>query len=212
MKRTALAGAVLAMAAGMALAQTVTTQKAAAEKAPVEKRYEAMNTVCNLSADQLRQLDALDTAMMQAVTDYQAANADKIAAAQAAMDAATRSKDKTALDKATGDWNTLMAPLWNIAQQHYSDVLAVLTSGQKAQWQQYTAVLSIKTIYARAGLSDDQIKQVQAAYADLAKDTALTWEGLMTQLAAKTKDLLTPEQKAIMAKATKPGPFGTKTF
>ena len=55
------------------------------------------------------------------------------------------------------------------------------------------------------------MEQIETAYKDLAKDTALTKSARMTKLATKiTTDILTAKQKARYAKATKPGPYGTK--
>jgi len=172
-----------------------------------------LDAVCGLTAEQKQQVAAVDAGMLQAVSEYKAAHAEEIAAAKKAIDDARKAKDAEALAKAQADYAALMAPLGEIARKHYSDLMAVLTAEQKAKWLEHGAVLSMKSIYGPLKLTAQQVEQIRAAYKVLVKDTSLTRAALMTQLAAKVKDdILTAEQKSRYAKATKPGPFGTKRF
>ncbi|MFB3891999.1 MAG: hypothetical protein ACE15C_08245 [Phycisphaerae bacterium] len=146
-------------------------------------RFATLAAVCSLTADQEQQIAALDAAMLKASADFMAANGERLKALDAAIiDAQTRG-DAAALAKAKADKDAILAPAGENAQKSYQDVMAVLTAEQRAKWQEYSALESIKTIYAAAKLTADQLAKVQAAYqAIVAASGGATYAEIMTRL------------------------------
>ena len=194
----------VALTASLALADGPVATPTAPSIAPLD-------AVCNLTDQQKQQVATIDATLLDAVRTYRAANDEKIAAAQEAVSAARKAGDAEALATAQANLLALLTPLAQYSQTHHADLMAVLTTEQKARWDEHMAVRQMKSIFGPLKLTDQQIAQIKAAYQDLIKDTSLTRTALLTKLATKiTTDILTDKQKARYAKATKPGPYGTK--
>ncbi|MCX5677147.1 MAG: hypothetical protein NTX87_19330 [Planctomycetota bacterium] len=161
-------------------------------------RYSQMIKVCNLSQEQQKEIRTIEADRDKVAQNYYAENAEKMKAAQAALSEAYRSKDKDAIQKAMLDYRELMEPVGEFQKSAHDKVMAVLTTEQKAAWQENQVMGNIKAMFYRANLTDDQLGQLKAAYADLAKDKDAKVEDLARKLNEQARGLLTDEQKEAM--------------
>jgi len=158
-------------------------------------RYGQMTKVCNLSDEQQKQIKEIEADRDKATQNYYAESAEKMKAAQAALSDAYRSKDKDAIQKAMLDYREIMEPVGEFQKSAHEKVMGVLTADQKAAWQEHQVLNNVKAMFYRAKLTDDQLGQLKAAYADLAKDKDAKVEDLVRKLNEQARGLLTDEQK-----------------
>jgi Spy/CpxP family protein refolding chaperone len=164
-------------------------------------RYGQMTKVCNLSEEQQKDIKEIEAERDKATQAFYADNAEKMKAAKAALGETYKSNDKDAVQKAMSDYREMMAPLSEIQKSAHSKVMAVLAPEQKAAWQEYQVFSSLKAMFSRAKLTDEQMGKLKAVYADLAKDKDAKVEDITRRLNEQARTLLTDEQKEAM-KAT----------
>jgi Spy/CpxP family protein refolding chaperone len=181
-------------------------------KPVIPASIKALDGVCNLTADQATQAIKLTDDFQKVVAEFKAANSDKAKELRQAILDAKKKADAAVEAKAKADLQALYAPMEQTAKDYSSSLMAMLTPDQKAKWDEFRAIQAIKGIYGPAKLTDKQIDQVKAARKKIIADGAAGFDQIMIALVGKMSDILTPEQQAIMAKAKRPGPFGTKIF
>jgi Spy/CpxP family protein refolding chaperone len=90
-------------------------------------------------------------------------------------------------------------------------VQSVLTAEQKVTIAKHRAMMYVKAMFARAKLTDEQMKRVEAMVDELAKDQkadlATVWQSY-NKLAEKIRELLTAEQKKAMEVPNRAGAAG----
>ena len=90
-------------------------------------------------------------------------------------------------------------------------VQSVLTAEQKVTIAKHRAMMYVKAVFARAKLTDEQMKRVEALVDDLAKDQkadlSTVWQSY-SKLAEKIRELLTAEQKKALEVPNRAGPGG----
>jgi Spy/CpxP family protein refolding chaperone len=160
--------------------------------------YGQMIKVCNLTEDQQAKIKDIEQERDKAVAAFHTENAEKLKAAREALGEASKSQDKDAIQKASKDYQEASAPLAEIYKRAQAQVMDLLTPEQKATWQEYQVMNSIRGMFGRAKLTDDQWAKIKAAYADLAKDKDARTEDIVRKLSAEVKGMLTDEQKEAM--------------
>jgi Spy/CpxP family protein refolding chaperone len=161
-------------------------------------RYGQMIKICGLSEEQQNEIKEIEAERNKITQAHYAENADKLKEAQAALSEAYKSKDKDAIQKAMADYRDLMEPVGEFQKSAHAKIMGVLTAEQKAVWQEYQVFNNIKAMFYRANLTEEQLAQLKAAYADLAKDKDAKVEDLVRKLNEQARGLLTDEQKETM--------------
>ncbi len=185
-----------------------TRKKRAARKRPLLRGMHAqMAKVCGLSEDQQKQIAELNAQRAKELAAFREENKAKFEALREAIKKAREAKDKEAAKKARAEYSALRAKEHEIIKKSRAAIMEVLTPEQKAKWDQYQAVLTIKRRISPVKLTAEQEEQVKAAYVKLAAGAeAATRKGRSTLLAKLyaqvEKEILTPQQRTDVAVAS----------
>ena len=205
--------AVLGTAAGVLQAeqgQDAPKQRKRPQRKPRQKRpllrgmHAQMIKVCDLSEDQQKRIAELAAERSKALKDFNTENAEKIKALSDEQKKAREAKDKEALKKARDEYSALRAKQNEITKKSQDDIMAVLTPEQKAKWDEYQAVLTVKRRFRGIELTEDQVAKIKAAYVKTAAGADMTTEkgrrGAYAKLYAEVqKEVLTEEQRTTVA-------------
>lgn len=161
-------------------------------------RYGQMIKICGLSDEQQSEIKTIEADRDKVTQNYYAECTEKMKAAQAALSEAYKSKDKDAIQKAMAEYRDIMEPVGEFQKSAHAKVMGVLTTDQKATWQEYQVLSNVKAVLYRAKLTEDQLAKLKAAYADLAKDKDAKVEDLVRKLNEEARAMLTDEQKETM--------------
>lgn len=168
---------------------------------PATVKYQVLIRICGLTPEQQGQLLELDKSITQKVDAFLAAHAEELQKADAAIAEAIRQKDLSALAAARQAKQDILAPLLNAARQDHESIMAILTPEQKALWQEFTVMESVKARFMRAGLTGEQTARLKAAYAEYAAETGATPASITARLISLAESLLTDQQKQALAAA-----------
>ena len=184
MNRTALMlGAALLLAAA-ARAEDPKAQASAFAK---------MSEVCHFDAGQLAKVKAIEETRDQAIKEWQEKSEAKIKETQAKILDLSAKQDHKGLNEPLKAMQDLYKPYVDALQKAHVDVMALLTDEQKVRWRDYQLEEFLKSNYARAHLTDEQVKTIKALYADLFKEDPV---GALGKLTRKVNfDILTEDQR-----------------
>jgi Spy/CpxP family protein refolding chaperone len=161
--------------------------------------YEEMFKVCELTKDQLEKVAKIEALRVLAMKDKE----KELKAAQDGYLASNSSKDPDVMAKAQAKYMELYNAVNAERTKAQNETLAVLTREQKAKWQEYTVLKSVKLWYGDIKFSEQQWDKIMALYEKLAKDPAVAEQNnLVNVFNSKVRDILTPEQKAKRLMAT----------
>jgi Spy/CpxP family protein refolding chaperone len=146
--------------------------------------YEELIKVCEFTPEQQKKI--LDIAALRAKVAKDVEEAVKAA------------KDRSSRNKAS-------RPLYEVIAKSQGELDKTLTVEQKAKWQQYVILRTVKQTYSSAKLSDEQWNKIMDAYEKLAKDSSAKPCKIMNKLRAMIDAMLTPAQKAKMLLTTRYG-------
>jgi len=170
-----------------------------------------LDEICGLTDAQKWRVVAADREFLRARDAYKATIGERQARAKAAIDAARKRRDSKALARAMQDFRNVMAPIGEMGRTHYAELMAVLTDRQMALWRRHAAVTTMRSIFGPLKLTDAQIARIGELYDELIAREELTRKEMMTLLAVRIRaGVLDDRQRRRYAKATKPGPYGTK--
>jgi len=163
-----------------------------------------MKKVCELTEDQVKQINDLSAARSKALKEWNEANGDALKAAYEKVKAAREAKDKEATKKAYEELNVLRKAQSEIVAKSQADVLAVLTDEQKAKWRTYNAVRSVKMRFRGIELTEEQNAQIEKIVAAAADKLAETDRKKRYAASAKlseqvSKEVLTEKQRSKLA-------------
>jgi hypothetical protein len=105
-----------------------------------------------------------------------------------------RGRDRDAIAQAQKAYHELLAPIHEIMRKSQSDLTDVLTPEQKGALHDYQLMTAVRSMVAPVQLSEEQIQHLKAAY----KEGDI--EGFGGKLYPAIQQVLTPEQKAAIAK------------
>ncbi len=163
--------------------------------------------VCDLTADQKRQLLDIEAAKTKVRNDNDPREATKVYRDD--LNKGLASGDNDARAKAIAKYAAARKTITeayakaqakideaNTKARHQIDIL--LTPEQKAKWKEYTILKDVKQLQQdyQIAFSDQQWDKIMEAYEKLAKDPEIKFSELVMKLAAKIEGILTPEQKA----------------
>jgi Spy/CpxP family protein refolding chaperone len=154
--------------------------------------YEEFFKVCELRPDQQKKILEIEAARKVEAKEKQ----DAYKAAQDALQEAYKNKDNDGWVKHSAELRDTGAAVGEYYKKAQVDIMAVLTKEQKAKWQEYTTLKSIKFWNADVKFTDEQWNKIIEAYETLAKDATLRPEDIMYKLNQKVGALMTPDQKA----------------
>ncbi|MGA2620901.1 MAG: Spy/CpxP family protein refolding chaperone [Thermoguttaceae bacterium] len=157
-------------------------QEAYAPMQEVFKKYQKELDAVLTPEQQAKQQEQRMTAWIKNLTDPVQLSGEQIEKARAAYGELAKAADHEALGR------KLPETIQNI-----------LTSEQKATIVKHRAMMYVKAVYARAKLTDEQMKKVQTLVDDLAKgqNPKMDWQAF-GKLAEKIGGLLTDQQKEAM--------------
>lgn len=196
----------------LALALPAAAQKAAKPKSALRGEWASMVKECNLTADQQAKLEEKVAAMNKAVADWDAQHKEQMDKLNAEIKAAKEAKDKARLKELSAQKKPLDVERAALIAEHRNGIMELLTPEQKTAWAVYQLQREVLGKFKKAKLTEDQIAKIkplcEAAQAELAKLGADDTKG---QKAVKEKlfadveqQILTAEQRALMAPAAKP--------
>lgn len=136
-------------------------RRAAKEPAPSE--CELMLAELQLNAEQQAQLKEKCKAKEDALAAWNAANADKLRAAEDAAKAAKTAADPAARKRANDDLKALHAERDRAAADAAAAVLAVLTPEQRAAWDAFKLYQTVIQRYRKAEPTGEQLAKIKAA-------------------------------------------------
>lgn len=149
-----------------------------------------------LSDDQIKAMVAIDLARDQAISQFQADNADKIKANQDAMTEAMASRDFEKISQAAAEATKLQAPMTQLYDKTQTDRFALLTAEQKANWLEHTVMQVFSFQLSNFSATDEQKATIMEACAVLCAQKGATIESVRSQLVIKLMNLVTNEQKS----------------
>lgn len=177
-----------------------------AAKDPLTDYLATITVICTPTPDQQT---AINTKFQAAETDlhaYDAKNKDTARTLNTGLKDARKAQDKAKIQ----DFNAQLKPLKDgrdaIIKQFAKDVLTLLTPDQLQAWASYQLRLEVKTYFANAKLTDEQLTKIQPLCDDTAKEIAklkdddtLGKAKLKHDLLAKVNNaILTDDQRAAM--------------
>lgn len=163
-------------------------------------RYQIMVKVCSLSDEQQRQIAELERAFTQTMDDFLSTHAEELRKSDAAIAEATSRGDQTALKEARQAHALILQPLEKTAKGHYEDVIAVLDLKQRLLWQEHLVISVVKAKFLQAGLTDEQLTRMKAAYAEIAADTTLKPVDIERKLTSSVELTLDEKQRQRLTK------------
>jgi len=172
---------------------------------PVLRGMQAeMAKVCELSDEQIKQIDSVNAKRNKALAAHRKDNAEKIKAAAEAMKKAREAKDKEATKKAYEAQAAIRAEQSGIVEKFDRQVMDVLTDEQKQLWAAHEMARYLKRRYPKFEFTDDQIAKAiaaqKAAEADVPAGDAKAAAKARRALDEKIReDVLTGEQRATLA-------------
>ena len=146
--------------------------------------YEELFKVCEFAPEQQKKILDIEDRRAKVATDVE--------------EAVKAAKDRSSRNKAG-------KPLYEAIAKSQGELDKTLTVEQKAKWQEYVILRTLKQTYSCAKLSDEQWNKVMDAYEKLAKDSSAKPWKIMNKLRARIGEMLTPEQKAKMLLTTRYG-------
>ena len=164
-------------------------------KSSSEWYIESINKVVPLTPDQQNTMMKIIEARDKAVQEFNAKNADKMKAAQQAMGDAFKSQDKDAIAKAQKEYQDVFAGTSEIYRKSQKELDDVLTPEQKTKRKDAQVAQVIKSLTDGVTLTPEQETKIKSAIAE-----AGGGEGRERGNYKAVQDLLTPEQKATIAK------------
>ncbi|HEV7406178.1 MAG TPA: PDZ domain-containing protein [Chthoniobacteraceae bacterium] len=167
-----------------------------AGKSVADWYIENMEKTVSLTPQQKEAMRKIIEARDKAAQEFQAKNGDKLRVAMKAMTDAYQSKDKEAIAKAQKEYQEISAESTKLYQQSQTDLDNVLTPEQKAKRQEAMTAQTIKSLTDPAVLTEEQVTRIKAI---LAKGNPGR-EREEHQWYQSIQDVLTPEQKAVVAK------------
>ena len=139
---------------------------------PQEDLLEVLVRECKLPAQQQEAVKAKIKARDEALAKWDAANGEKVAAAEAAAKEARSGGDADKKKQTSAALRELRTAREQSAAEASAAVLATLTDDQKAAWGAYELYKSLAGRYRRVELSEEQIAKVKLACRFAAKDIA----------------------------------------
>jgi Spy/CpxP family protein refolding chaperone len=167
-------------------------------KSAAQWYIESIDKIVNLTDAQKKAVTETIEARDKAMREFQTKNAEKLKAASAAMMEAFKSKDKDAIAKSQKAYQEIYAPMHEAMKKSQGELDNILTPQQKEKLQESRMTSWIKALTDPAQLTDEQMKKLKAAYAELTKATG--HEGMERKLPETVQNILTAEQKATIAK------------
>lgn len=183
---------------GAAGAPGAVTNPWGAGKSAATWYIESIDKTVTLTEDQKKRITEIIEARDKAMKDFQTANAEKLKAASSVMLEAYKRQDKDAVAKAQREYQELYAPMHEIMKKSQADLDAVLTAEQRAKLDESRLAAVIKAQTDPVQLSEEQGKQIRAAYSELTKQG--NREAAERNLYETIQKALTPEQKATIFK------------
>lgn len=149
-----------------------------------------MAKVCKLSEEQTGKIIAANKARKEATKEFMEANGEKMKALQKEL-------------------NELYAKRRKIDADGQAAVMAVLTDEQKATWQQYMIMRTVKGRFSRAKLTEDQLEKIKAEYVRAAVGVDMSNQRDRRNLTYKLirhvqKEVLTDAQRLELSKPPEP--------
>lgn len=175
--------------AGGALAAREGGSRRGGGRNPEVDLLEELVRECKITAEQQADVKAKIEARDKVLAEWDKANAEKLAAAEAASKDARSKNDDDAKKKASAAMKELQTARTEAAAEAAAAVLTALTPEQKAAWAGYELFKSTTGRYRKAELTEEQLKQARAACAFAAKELAEIGEDGKAQktLAAKLR-------------------------
>jgi hypothetical protein len=155
----------VAMLAGLVSAPAVVARggRGKPDKESVQTEVESLISECKLSEQQQENLKAKAKAKQEAQDAWNAANAQKLQAAQDAVKTARTGSDDAAKRKANEDLRALQADLEKAVAPAEANMLAVLTTEQTVTWEAFKLYQTVLTRYRKCNLTDEQSAKVKSA-------------------------------------------------
>jgi len=162
-----------AFALGVGLAVLVAASVDAGERGgrrgrgrePEPSLFDLMVSECKLTPEQQTAIKAKIKAKEDAVAAWDKANAEKVRAAEDAVQAARSGGDADARKKAGAAMRALNAERAAATADADAAILTVLTPDQKAKWQAFQLYQTVMRRYRKAELTEEQTAKVKAACA-----------------------------------------------
>jgi len=161
--------------------------------------YAIMTSVCGLSEEQQKKIAEIVKRRSEAMQ----ASAEKRKEVAAARVEARKGNDAEAAKKAEADWKALNDERESMMKKSETELLAVLSDEQRAKWEQFSVLRSVKMKFPGVKFTDDQDARLRAAYVQHTTGVDLTDAKARNQAIAKIvavadKDILTAEQRKAM--------------
>ena len=171
-----------------------------------EEYISSRDKAVSLSGEQKKKMNAIFDARDRALREFQAKNAGKMKKFdQALRDAQAAGDDKT-YSKILDEIQKFSEPMREILMHATSDLANVLTEKQKVAWRAAILVKTANEAIAPLTLNEEQVEKLKAAFPYLlAYNESFSTYGLARgelwdRIIAKTRSLLTDEQKAQLIK------------
>jgi Spy/CpxP family protein refolding chaperone len=161
--------------------------------------YEDLFKVCEPTAEQQKRILDIEARKAKVVADNQAA----VKTAADAMSKVRLDQGSDAVNKAVAQYQAANKPVNEAQTKAQAELAAVLTKEQKAKWQEYLVLKSVKQWQQGVTFTDEQWDKIVEIYEKLAKEPALPYWPILQRLNAKINDILTPQQKAKKLLTTK---------
>ena len=164
-------------------------------KSASEWYIESINKVVPLTPDQQNTMMKIIEARDKSIQEYNAANADKLKAANQAVMDAYKSQDKEAIAKAQKENQALFAGSSEIYAKAQKELDGVLTPEQKAKRKEASVNQIVKSLTDGVTLTPEQETKIKAIIAESGGGESRERANYQA-----VQDVLTAEQKAAIAK------------
>jgi Spy/CpxP family protein refolding chaperone len=154
-----------------------------------------LDEAVGLTDEQKNAMNEIIHTRNKSMWNYQIQNAHQLKAAGNALVTAFRSMDGEAIARAQKGYHELHAPLHQLMRRSQNALMEILTTEQTSRLHEYQMVKAIEAIAAPVQLSDEQLRQIKAAW-----PKASDLEAGPTAYDQAVQRYLTPEQKAAIAK------------
>jgi Spy/CpxP family protein refolding chaperone len=166
-------------------------------KSAAQWYIESTEKIVPLSDAQKKAITEIMEARDKAIRDFQTENKEKLQAGVTALTEAFKSQDKEKIAQAQKAYQDLYAPMHEAMKKSQAALENVLTQEQRDKLLDNRATTWIKAMTDPAQLSDEQVKKLKAAYAEVSKaGERENWAKLSDTL----ENILTPEQKTTIFK------------
>jgi len=167
--------------------------------------YEELYKVCEVTADQRKKIAEVYASGRKACSDADKAQRDYQADV---LQKAYESRDEAAIAKARTEYTKLATTNGHLREKAQTDILAVLTLAQRAEWQKYLILKAIERTFPAFKFTDEQWNKIFDAYAREANSPVQRTDLVLYALRDRvTLDVLTSEQRSKHLLATRYDPM-----